>query len=75
MRERLSQGHADSPLLIYVGRLGVEKNLKSLRKVLDANPSARLAFVGKGPYEDDLKQHFKNYNVHFAGQMIGKIFF
>eukprot|EP01041_Mallomonas_annulata_P004063 gene4063-8079_t len=62
MRSHLTQGHPDAPLLVYIGRLGVEKKLKNLRKVLDANPSARLAFVGKGPSEDDLKSYFKNYN-------------
>lgn len=71
MRTHLTQGHPEDALLVYVGRLGVEKRLKSLRKVLDANPSARLAFVGKGPCENDLRNYFKNYNVFFAGQMVG----
>ena len=41
--------------------------------VLDANPGARLAFVGKGPMDDEMKKLFQGYRVHFAGQLIGII--
>ena len=47
VREKLSSGSPDSPLLVYVGRLGREKRLTDLRAVLDANPTCRLAIVGK----------------------------
>jgi sulfoquinovosyltransferase len=70
-RNRLSDGHPEAPLLVYVGRLGVEKQLHRLKKVLEANPGARLAFVGKGPQEAELKKMFEGYPVHFAGQLIG----
>ena len=69
MRSRLSDGHPDAPLLIYVGRLGLEKKLANLKHVLDRNPGARLAFVGKGPAEASLRRVFEGYPVHFAGQM------
>ena len=72
MREKLTQGHPEDPLLIYIGRLGVEKKLKNLRRVLEANPAARLAFVGEGPADQELRSHFRNYNVYFAGKMVGK---
>ena len=72
MRTKLSQGHSDAPLLLYVGRLGLEKSLDKLKKVLDRMPTARLALVGTGPYEDKLKAVFKDYpGVYFAGQMVG----
>ena len=32
MRKRLSDGHVDAPLLIYVGRIGAEKKLHRLKK-------------------------------------------
>ena len=32
MRHRLSDGHIDAPLLIYVGRIGAEKKLHRLKK-------------------------------------------
>lgn len=34
MRERLTEGNPQDPLLIYVGRLGAEKKLKTIRCVL-----------------------------------------
>ena len=71
MRNILSDGHPEAPLLIYVGRLGVEKGLKKLKIVLDANPGVRLALVGKGPQEEELKLYFKDYPVYFAGQYTG----
>ena len=42
MRIRLSKGNPDAPLLIYVGRLGMEKRLEKLTRVLEENPKARL---------------------------------
>lgn len=71
MRNRLSDGHPKAPLLLYVGRLGYEKKIDRLKQVLDANPSARLALVGTGPAEQYLKDLFKNYPVHFTGQLQG----
>jgi glycosyltransferase involved in cell wall biosynthesis len=67
MRRRLTDGHPDSPLLLYVGRLSAEKNLESLRSLLQAFPQARLALVGGGPHRASLKQHFAGLAVHFAG--------
>jgi glycosyltransferase involved in cell wall biosynthesis len=48
MRSHLSQGHPESPLLLYVGRLGAEKEIDRIKLVLDAIPGARLALVGDG---------------------------
>lgn len=67
MRHRLSGGHPCSPLLLYVGRLSAEKNLESLRPVLQAYPEARLALVGDGPHRHRLEEHFAGLPVHFAG--------
>ena len=72
MRDFLSQGHKEAPLLVYVGRLGVEKKIHRLKTVLDKNPGARLAIVGKGPAEEQLREEFKSYPVFFSGQLLGE---
>lgn len=71
MRERLTDGNPNSPLLLYVGRLGAEKKVTRLRKVLDENPGARLAIIGRGPAAEEIKEYFKDYPVHFAGEVTG----
>ena len=74
MKKLLTNGHPEAPLLIYVGRLGLEKRLEKLTRVLDENPTARLAFVGKGPNEAELKELYKNReHVFFAGQLSGDL--
>ena len=73
MRFRLSGGHVDSPLLCYVGRLGHEKRLMRLKIVLDNNPGSRLALIGTGPADAELREFFALSPVYFAGQLIGKV--
>jgi hypothetical protein len=34
MRARMSGGHPEDPLLVYVGRLGAEKNTEALKDIL-----------------------------------------
>jgi hypothetical protein len=71
MRNSLSAGHEDSTLLLYVGRLGVEKKLYRLKAVLEHNSVCRLVLVGQGPAENSLRKHFEGLPVHFAGQLVG----
>lgn len=71
MRSRLSQGHPDSPLLLYVGRLGAEKEIDRIKQILEAIPSARLALVGDGPHRLALEQHFAGTPTHFVGYLHG----
>ena len=54
MRSRLSENNPDSPLLLYVGRLGAEKEIERIKPVLAAIPDARLALVGDGPHRQTL---------------------
>lgn len=46
------------PLLLSVGRLGIEKNvqliIKSMPKILQSQPSTKLLIVGDGPYAEKL---------------------
>ena len=71
MRERLSDGHVDSPLLLYVGRLSPEKCLETLKPMLQALPSARLALVGDGPHHKPLQHLFAGMPVVMAGFLRG----
>ncbi|AFY89809.1 MULTISPECIES: glycosyltransferase family 4 protein [Chroococcidiopsis] len=72
MRSRLSQGHPDSPLLLYVGRLSAEKEIERIKPVLEAIPEARLALVGDGPHRLALEKHFAGTNTHFVGYLTGR---
>lgn len=68
----MSGGNPDDTLLIYVGRLGREKRLQDLRKVLDDNSQLRLAIVGQGPYREDLEKIFEGTKTVFMGQLQGE---
>jgi glycosyltransferase involved in cell wall biosynthesis len=72
MRDRLTQGHADCNLLLYVGRLGAEKEIDRIKPVLAAIPNARLALVGDGPNRQALEAHFADTPTHFVGYLRGE---
>ncbi|CAM6011252.1 unnamed protein product [Sphagnum balticum] len=72
MRNRLTDGAPDTPLIVHVGRLGAEKNLDFLKKVMERIPEVRLAFVGDGPYRADLEEMFQGMNVMFTGMLQGE---
>ncbi len=71
MRERLTDGHPDAPLMLYVGRLSHEKRLSWLHGPLQQLPGARLAFVGSGPAEAELRQRFAGTPTVFTGYLAG----
>jgi glycosyltransferase involved in cell wall biosynthesis len=71
MRSRLSQGHPDCHLLLYVGRLSAEKEIEQIRPILEAIPNARLALVGDGPHRQALEQHFADTPTYFVGYLQG----
>ncbi len=72
MRDRLTQGNPDDPLLLYVGRLGAEKEIDRIKPILENIPNARLALVGDGPYRQDLEKIFAGTRTHFVGYLMGK---
>jgi len=72
MRAAMSEGQSERPLLLYVGRLGREKNIGMIKDVLERIPEARLAVVGTGPAEDELKEHFAGTDTVFMGLMKGE---
>jgi sulfoquinovosyltransferase len=75
MREKMSNGHPEAPLLTYVGRLGSEKRLADFVYILKEIPEARLALVGGGPSEEELEELFEKEGlgdrVKFMGMMSG----
>jgi glycosyltransferase involved in cell wall biosynthesis len=72
MRYRLSEGHPEDPLLLYIGRLSAEKEIDRIKPVLKAIPNARLALVGDGPYRDELEAHFADTATNFVGYLAGE---
>ncbi|XP_047325279.1 sulfoquinovosyl transferase SQD2-like [Impatiens glandulifera] len=72
MRMRLSNGEPEKPLIVHVGRLGVEKNLDLLKSVMDKLPQARIAFVGDGPFRENLEKMFEGMPVVFTGMLEGE---
>jgi glycosyltransferase involved in cell wall biosynthesis len=71
MRERLSEGHPDAPLMLYVGRLSYEKRLDWLYAPVTQLPGVRLAVIGSGPAEAALRARFAGTATTFTGYMTG----
>ncbi|BAQ64695.1 glycosyltransferase [Geminocystis sp. NIES-3709] len=72
MRNKLSQGNPDAPLLLYVGRVSAEKEIDKIKPVLESIPEARLAIVGNGPARQELEAYFANTNTNFVGYLHGE---
>jgi len=72
MREYLSQGHPNDPLLLYVGRVSAEKQIDEIKPILEAIPTARLAIVGDGPERATLQKYFADTPTHFVGYLEGE---
>ncbi len=70
-RMRLTDGHPEAPLLLYVGRLAAEKRIEWLRPVLAALTQARLALVGDGPLRAELEALFAGTPTVFTGYLRG----
>ena len=74
MRERLSGGHPDGPLILYVGRLSREKGLEQLLEPVRrlSGYGARLALVGSGPGRAELERAFAGTPTVFTGYLAGE---
>ena len=72
MRGRLTGGHPERPLLVYVGRVSAEKDLESLEPVIRSHPAWSLAVVGDGPALGKLKELFAGTQTVFTGFMGGE---
>ena len=73
MRSYLTNGNPDAPLVVFVGRLAVEKRIETLRPLLNSIPSLRLAIVGDGPIRKELEKLFSDTNTIFTGYLRDKV--
>jgi glycosyltransferase involved in cell wall biosynthesis len=71
LRERLTDGHPEDLLVLYVGRHSPEKRLEVVREPLFSVPGVRLAMVGGGPSHEQLKRHYRGTPTTFPGFMRG----
>ncbi|KAG9155146.1 hypothetical protein Leryth_011118 [Lithospermum erythrorhizon] len=69
---RLSNGEPKRPLIVHVGRIGVEKSLDFLKSVMDRIPEACIAFIGDGPYRPELEKLFEGMPAVFTGMLQGE---
>ncbi len=69
MRERLSGGEPDKPILLYVGRVSPEKRIDQLKAVIGNNPQCRLSIVGEGPQLEQLRHLFAGTPTVFTGSL------
>ncbi len=70
-RLRLSAGHPEQTLLLFVGRLSHEKRVEWVRAALDAVPGVRFAVVGDGPARAQLERTFAHTPTVFVGALRG----
>ncbi|SOC56007.1 glycosyltransferase [Ornithinimicrobium cerasi] len=73
MRARLTDGHPDAPLVLYVGRLSREKDLDQLVEPVRrlSRYGVRLALVGSGPGRSELERLFAGTPTVFTGYLGG----
>lgn len=72
LRARLSGGHPDDFLALYVGRIAKEKGVARLREPLAALPGLRLALVGGGPDMEHMRELFAGLPAVFTGFLKGQ---
>lgn len=71
-RQRLTGGHPERPLLLFVGRLAKEKSVEALLPAMHALDGVALAIVGDGPLRDSLKRRFAGTQTTFVGFLTGQ---
>lgn len=71
MRARLTDGHPDEPLVVYAGRVSVEKRLDVFADAVRALPGVRFAIVGDGPALGDLRTRLAGTGTVFTGFLAG----
>jgi glycosyltransferase involved in cell wall biosynthesis len=72
MRRRLSDGHPERPLCLYVGRLAAEKGVERLLPLAAGGGDCHLALVGDGPARAELEHAFAGTRATFPGPLAGR---
>jgi glycosyltransferase involved in cell wall biosynthesis len=72
MRDRLTRGRPERPLLLTVSRLAPEKNVGFLADLIRRVPEACLAVVGDGPERAALEARFAGTDTYFVGYLKGE---
>lgn len=71
MRNRLTNGDKSKKLLVFIGRLAIEKEIHKIKPLLDARNDIALAIVGDGPARKELENMFRGTNTTFTGFLHG----
>jgi glycosyltransferase involved in cell wall biosynthesis len=71
-RERLTDGHPDRTILLFVGRAAPEKRIELLREIVTQVPGTHVAVVGDGPHLPKLREYFAGTQATFAGYLTGQ---
>lgn len=72
MRERLTGEKPSNKLLVFIGRIAVEKEIHKLLPLLEKRPDISLAIIGDGPARTDIEKRFKGTNTVFTGFIHGE---
>jgi glycosyltransferase involved in cell wall biosynthesis len=68
---------ADAVVLLYVGRMGLEKNLgfllQSFHKILETGKKVRLLVVGEGPEEEAVREQARRMGLEGNAIFTGRI--
>lgn len=72
MRERLTNGEPDNKLLVFIGRLAIEKEIHKLLPMLEKRSDISLGIIGDGPARNDLEKVFEGTKTVFTGFLHGE---
>ncbi|WP_020006731.1 glycosyltransferase family 4 protein [Salinicoccus albus] len=72
MRKRLTGGKPSNKLLVFIGRIAVEKEIPKLIPLLEARNDISLAIVGDGPARAEIENKFDGTNTVFTGFIHGE---
>ncbi len=72
MRARLTDGKPHNKLLVFIGRLAIEKEIHKLLPMLEKRSDISLAIIGDGPARNELEKIFEGTRTVFTGFLHGE---